>query len=333
MKELLRRYGGFFISAFFVYWIVFQMKIDFGEAFEHCLSVSFVDILILIVLYLIPYPIRAVRAAMLLPNLDFFTSLGGVFVGYAANNVLPFRLGEVVRAQVVGKRSMQRRTVVLSSVLIERIFDGVAIVMLLLIGASTLELPSWATQARLVGLLLFGSALVGMIVVGRTANFWRKWFPKGKLGHFLEGLLLGVESATRTPGIIAGVTVLSFIIWILEASMYWYGFKVFSLIGTGKDFQGSMMNTFFVLGIINLGVLLPSSPGFIGVFEFFAIRSLSVFGVPKTLSAAYAIVVHIVGQFIPVTIIGAVYMAKYGLNPLAIAKKSEPVDDEQIATS
>jgi glycosyltransferase 2 family protein len=312
-KKLIRKYSGFAVSIIFLAYIFLKMDVDLIDVWENLKVISPINLFILMILYLIPYPLRATRAKLLLPKLDFTSSLGGVFIGYAANNVLPFRLGEVVRSIVVGKAVKEKRSTVLASVLVERVFDGFAIVMLLLIGASILKLPEWAINARSAGIILFSCALLGLFGVGWTHNFWEKLKPSGKLGEIYEGLLEGVKLATRGVGEVVAITTLSFMIWLIESSMYWYGFTVFNLAGT--EFAGTFLNALFVLGIVNLGVLLPSSPGFVGVFEGFVVQSLNLFHVPAAASFTYAAVIHLI-QFIPITIIGFLYLTKFGFKSL-----------------
>jgi uncharacterized membrane protein YbhN (UPF0104 family) len=73
------------------------------------------------------------------------------------------------------------------------------------------------------------------------------------------------------------------------------------------------MSALFVQGIIVLAVAVPSSPGFVGVFESFAIVALSVYGVNKDIAAAWAIAYHVV-TYIPVTVLGLIYSVRMGLH-------------------
>jgi glycosyltransferase 2 family protein len=234
------------------------------------------------------------------------------------------RLGEVVRAQVVGKYSNELRSTVLSSIVIERIFDGFAIVILLLIGAWSLKLPDWALKARLLGISLFTFALASLILVGFFKDFFKKLIDK--LGQTLNselkiirGLFEGITIATRSMSTVVQVLALSFLIWGLEGFLYYYGFQVF-------DFAGTYLNALFVLGVINLGVLIPSSPGYVGVFEWFTTNSLSIFNIPATPATAYALILHAV-QYFPITVIGCLYFYKFGIAPSKIIG-SDIVEDE-----
>ena len=69
----------------------------------------------------------------------------------------------------------------------------------------------------------------------------------------------------------------------------------------------------FLQGVLGIGVAIPSSPGFFGVFESFATVGLGVYGVPKDLAVSWAIGYHLL-SFIPITVFGAVYFARLGLS-------------------
>ena len=73
------------------------------------------------------------------------------------------------------------------------------------------------------------------------------------------------------------------------------------------------MSAIFTQTIIVLAVALPQAPGFVGVFEYFAVLALSVYGVPKEIAAAWAIAYH-VASYIPVTMLGLIYSIRMGLN-------------------
>jgi uncharacterized protein (TIRG00374 family) len=299
-----KKHIGWFISAIFLV-LVFR-NVEWGEFFASLRTVSWWQPVILAAIYLFGYQVRGMRSLFLLPGLNFNQALGGVFIGYAANNVLPARLGEIVRAHVVGKSAGIKRTVAFSSVLVERIFDGSAIVVLLLIGAGELQLPDWANQARSLGILLFSLALAGVLLVGWTHTYWDRFLPKNRLGEFAHGLFEGVAWAVRTPLTLFLVLSSSLFIWTVEAFMFYWCAYAFDI---DLSFKGAL----FVMSIVNLGVLIPSSPGGLGLFQFFCVKSLEFFGVDHAQATAYSVLVHLC-QYIPVTTIGLLWLPRFGVH-------------------
>lgn len=298
---------GWLISAFFLV-LVFR-KIEWLAFLEALSHISVFSLMTMSLIYMGGYALRGLRSRILLPQLTFTQALGGVFVGYGVNNILPARLGEVVRAHVVGKAAQIKRSTALSSVLVERIFDGAAIVALLFVGSTELTLPEWAAQVRSFGLLLFSIGLGSVILVGATFSRWEKLLPSGKIGGLLRGLFEGVALAVRSIWALSSIILVSVLIWGVEAFMFYWGMKAFS-------FDLSFQAALFVMSVVNLGVLIPSSPGGVGVFQYFAILSLEFLGVLHAPATAYAILIHLC-QFLPVTVIALIWLPRFGIKKLS----------------
>jgi uncharacterized protein (TIRG00374 family) len=306
-----KKYIGWLISALFLA-LVFS-KVEWAAFFNSLKQLSPITPLTLALIYLFGFFIRGIRSKLLLPTLGWRESFGGVFIGYATNNILPARLGEVVRAHVVGKSAGIKRTVAFSSVLVERIFDGSAIVFLLILGTQSLTLPEWADEVRLAGLGLFSAALICVLLIGvfhnLVATTITRFIPHQKAAEALIGLSEGVALAVRDLKTLVLVISSSITIWLVESLMFFYCMKAFSF---NTSFSGAM----FVMAIVNLGVLIPSSPGGLGVFQYFAVLALAFLGIANAPATAYAIVIHL-AQYLPVTIIGLLWLPRFGVKHLS----------------
>ncbi|MDD7472597.1 MAG: lysylphosphatidylglycerol synthase transmembrane domain-containing protein [Bdellovibrionota bacterium] len=300
---------GWIITILILVYIV--SKLDFSQFLEHLKKVSYFDLFVLTIIYLIGFVIRGVRTKIMLPSLNFKQALGGIFLGYAANNVLPARLGEVLRAQVIGKHSNISRSTTLSNILVERILDGVAIVILLFWGSMALSLPSWANKLKYVGLAIFTVAILGLFLINFLNLKYKFKFPNNFPGNFLKNFLEGFRLSMKTPKTFIYVLFISIFIWTFEALIFYYGLVIFDL---PKSFHLAC----FVLGTVNLAALVPSSPGAVGLFEGTAIKTLEIFGVSMPLALAYSSVVHAC-QLIPVIFIGIGFMKYFGLKSLKIS--------------
>ncbi len=306
-----KKYIGWAVSAFFLALIFWRV-----EWHEFVLSLQQLPLsapIILALIYLFGFVLRGVRSKILLPGIGWREGFGGVFIGYAANNVLPARLGEVVRAHVVGKSAGIKRTTTFSSVLVERIFDGSAIVMLLLIGTKSLNLPEWALEVRLGGLAIFSAALLGVLIVGvfhrRVSALISRYVRHEKIAAAIIGLSEGVALAVRDVRTFLAVMLSSITIWLVESCMFYYGFHAF---GFPHSFSAAM----FVMATVNLGVLIPSSPGGLGVFQYFAILALEFLKTAHAPATAYALVIHL-AQYLPVTLIGLAWLPRFGVKTLS----------------
>jgi glycosyltransferase 2 family protein len=118
--------------------------------------------------------------------------------------------------------------------------------------------------------------------------------------RFLDGL-----AALRSPLNILMVFVTSIIIWLLETGKYWFVMHAFS-------FHVSFFALMLMNGIVNLATTIPSAPGYIGTFDAPGIAVLTAYGVQQATAAGYTLVLH-VALWLPITLLGAYYLAHEGM--------------------
>ena len=271
------------------------------------------------------FPLRARRWRTILepvaPALPFGPLWRATAIGMMVNNTVPARAGEIARAFALTREIPIPFSTSLASLAVDRLFDG--IVVLLLASAAVLdpEFPSGATIAGqplsswvggssiLVFVLLAG--LYSLVFFPRTLvrlfeMFARKVAPsieeRGRtaLLAFGEGL-----SVLRSPGRFAAVLGWTIAHWLLNALAFWISFRA---VGIELPFSAAL----FLQALIALGVALPSAPGFFGVFEKLAVVGLAIYGVGAPAATSWAIGFHIL-SFIPITVIGAIYFARLGM--------------------
>jgi len=212
---------------------------------------------------------------------------------YLLNNVLPFRLGELGRALLLSSQSKISFWNVLSTVIVERVFDlGIAAALLL----STLPLVIGSEWAQPVALLTAAFVLIGFALLflmakypERALQLFNKLFARlplaqefisGKLSSFLEGL-----SSLKDGSRFLRVGFWMLLAWFFNVAWYYVLMRGF--------FQDARwLWAFFSIAVASLGVALPSSPAYIGVLEGAMVASLSLFGTDPSISLAYAIVAH-----------------------------------------
>lgn len=238
-----------------------------------------------------------------------------VIIGYMANNLLPLRAGELVRAFIVGERHRVSKLSTLGTIAVERLFDGLVLVaFLVLVGAFV----------GLNGDLRFLAAIAAAVLVAALALFlafatsrqraqaiiaWGLRFLPARLHErasgwasaFIEGL-----SSLQRPSITAAVVATTAIAWALEASMYFLVGRAFAI---GEDYPIFLM----VAAAANLAITLPSSSGGIGPFEFFAKETLVAVGVGQGLAAAYAVALHGL-LLVPVIVVGLAFLWSINLS-------------------
>ena len=241
-----------------------------------------------------------------------------IAMGFMANNVLPLRMGEVVRTFAAATLTRTRFTAVLASIAVERLFDALTVGTLLTIGLLTADLSDTAVAGfniggiiTLVGIISIGGLLAGALVVAFPAAAERvvRAVIKGpKLADKLVGIIEGVRaglSVLSSPARVVGVVGWSFAVWLASAASF---YVMFSAFGIPVDFSGALL----MQGLIMFGIALPSTPGYVGAFELPIIAVLSLYAVTKSLAAAYALTYHVV-TFIPITLLGAYSVIRTGV--------------------
>lgn len=239
-----------------------------------------------------------------------------VNIGYFFNNILPAKAGEAIRAYLAGRELDGGLGQAVSSLLIERLLDVLAVVVLLVVLLPFVPLPTWALRG---GLLLGGGVIVGVLMlllaarIGPQAVDWL-WKVVGRvpvIGHerVKEALLNLVHGFSilaqgrRLPGILGA----TFLVWLGYALMNWLVLWVFDLQALRP------IAALLVLCFTGLGMVVPSSPGAIGVFEWAGIQALAIFGVDASTAFGYTFGLHMFTN-ISLIALGAVGLISQGLD-------------------
>ncbi len=243
-------------------------------------------------------------------------------IGYMGNNIYPARAGEVLRAVILKRKEDVPVSASLATIIVERIFDGVVMLGFVFLNLSELAKLSGASgfigniqQAALIGSGVFFGALIIFLVAamypqitirvgaGLIARLTPSRFHEklnGVMHKFLDGL-----ASLRSPFNILMVFFTSVVIWLLETAKYWFVMHAF-------NFSVSFFALMLMNGIVNLATTIPSAPGYIGTFDAPGIAVLTAYGVDQAVAAGYTLVLH-VALWLPITLLGAYYLAREGI--------------------
>lgn len=247
--------------------------------------------------------IRAIRWRYLMAGGALVGSgslLSATFIGFMANNMLPARIGEFVRAWVFARREVLPVPTVLASVLVERLLDVIA--ALAVLGLCLVVSPNLGGEATsilkgaglVVMLVAIASGLILVVVIRYrrqllgllqrwTVRVRRPWAVRSLevVGRFLDGLHI-----VRGWGQAGAVVGLSVFIWAA-------GIASFHLLAEGFGFGLTVVQTSLVFVIVLFGAALPSAPGYVGTFHGFCVGGLAlVAGIEPTPAVAYATLLH-----------------------------------------
>ena len=269
------------------------------------------------------FPLRARRWRTILdpvaPKLPFGPLWRATAIGVMVTNVIPLRAGELARPYALTRQlpSVSFSTS-LASVAVDRVFDGIVVMVLLAIGVAVAGFPADTT---INGYSLSHAAgfVVGGALALLVAFYILVFFPKAlirafelvarrvspalerrgaeMLARFSEGL-----SVLRTPGHFVAVFGWTLAHWLVQPLAFWLAFLAVGV-------HVPLAATLIVQGVIVILVALPSAPGFFGPFELGAAIGLSLYNVGQSEAATWALLFHI-ASYIPITAIGLYYAAK-----------------------
>src|SRR3954447_5588797 len=259
--------------------------------------------------------LRAVRWRILLQAqapVPVSTAFWATSAGYFGNNFLPARAGELVRTMMVSSATGLGKTFVLTTALTERLADAIALVLISSIVLLTLPFrPGWFDNAaRPFAIVGFGGALA-ILIVPKLEKLWhaivmRLPIPKAigdKLAHTLTHVHVGLR-AFHDWARLLGFLSLTMVIWFCDA------------LGTLIGMHALGMSTTFPVALLlitglGLGSALPSTPGYVGIYQFVAVGVLVPFGFSKTNAIAYILLAQAL-QYVYITFWGLIAFARSG---------------------
>lgn len=319
MKKIMKLMVQLTLSAVMLY-LAFR-NVQFDEARRALKNVNYEYLIVGVLFQFSSFFIRAYRWQLLITpikQVSFISSFRVLAASYAANNILPFRMGDVIRAILIGNRENVSKVSSFSTVLVERIGDGLTMLLFMFVGFLGLQSDeAWTKQASLLSVLFFFGVVIFIgllnrfqdsfiILVVRLTGKFSVSLAK-KIEQFLKNFLLAFR-VIGSSKVLLLIIISSLIVWILEASLF-----TFVALALNLPITTSIWLGFITVAIVNLGIMVPSSPGYVGTFEFFCMLSLGLFSIDQHLSASYSILVHM-GQYIPITILGGLMWMNLSLN-------------------
>ena len=292
--------------------VLLLRAIDAGDAARRLAEVRVPWFLAACALTVGGYVVRAVRWGELLsprrrPPLGRLFS--ATMIGFLAINTLPARLGELVRAYALSRMERMPVATVLGSVAVERVFDLAALGAFWSLSLLVAPLPDWF---RLSGLVTLGLALavtVGLLLFHRMHG----WTHLSAEGAILSRLPAGPRrmiaaaipafaqgvGAIAVPSVVARSALWTVLMWLGNAA-------VFSLVAQSLGMQLPIWHPLLLAFLVCVGILIPSSPGFVGVLEGACVLGLGLLGVPGPEALAYGILYHAT-QLLPLILLGGWY--------------------------
>lgn len=334
---------GLIISGVCLYFVL--RGVEWGEVWRHLTEVNLPLFMLAMLLMLAAYFLMSWRWQRLLEPLEVPPIAGAIvgagdgekvavgevglvnlygktLTGYFFNAFFPARAGDIVRAYLLAKRTGLRKTTVLATIVIEKAFDGIALLLMLLFSLALLpsvianpasigvspDLLAWASGlamvAAIVGLVLFYlysdrfARVVGSVSLKLPLPERLKRLPVRLIKTFAEGMHI-----FRNPRPLASAGVISLLVWLVVALMFLVGLLSFKT-PFPSELTG-VVGLFFMTALVNLGLLIPALPGNVGTYEALVVAGMAFFRVDKELAVAFALIFH-VGQIVTTLSVGVV---------------------------
>jgi len=313
---------GIGVSALCV-WL--SMKdVRFGEVLTALRGANALGFVLVMLVTLGGFGLRALRWRYFIQAgrpLSMDSLFSATMIGFMANNVLPFRLGEFVRPWALARREGLSKTTLLATVVVERAVD--MLTLLGIFGISMLVHPI-AENSDAGRLLQWGARLLIVLCVALTLTVvaiernrrlaqalvdgLTRPLPghaRAKVGHMLERFVegLGLFRDLRRLAVVFGLSFAMFLCFALAL-----GVSLWSLGITLPWYAGLVM-----LVITAIGIMVPAAPGYIGTLNIACTAGLALFGVGKAQSVPFSWF-YFFSQWLPITAVGLIYLNREGLS-------------------
>lgn len=289
-------------------------RVDIDEAIEAFRQASYIWLIPAVLFSAGTLVARTYRwSALLHPSSIRFRDVFGILtVGYTVTTVLPFRLGDVVRVFLMSGLHGIRKVRALSTIVVERVLDVLTVLVILLVLVPFVPIPDRVSTVMWVG--SFGIATIIAIILLLWFNRERtlraiengeRWLPQ-RLSDFVarhaESVIQGF-SVLSSPRMVAGAVGWTATTWLSGGVMMW-------VMLIALDLPHSPAIALFLLAMSALSMVIPSSPGFVGVYHALLIETLvTIFDAPRGAAASFAVMTHLL-LFVPPVVFGVGYMIK-----------------------
>jgi glycosyltransferase 2 family protein len=224
--------------------------------------------------------------------------------GVAVNNVLPGRIGDLLRARWLGLAGRIPAGRAFGTVIIDRVCDLVVLVVLLLVGIAAVASSAWLVNLAVGGVLLLAAiAVVLLLARAYVGSRGRERRDRGLVRRLVRDTVetLAEPLDQRHVSVWLGLSVCAWAAWAVAAL----------LVARALGIELSVTDAVFVTAVLNLGSAIPSSPGFVGTYEWLGVASLGLVGVDREEALAFTILLH-ASWYVPTTVVGGIALVVRG---------------------
>lgn len=306
-RSLLTRWIGYLLAGGGLVWVFHDLHV--GHVLSQAGRVNWVWLFPAIMIDTLAFAGQGLRWSILLRpigRLSPLRAMQAVYIGLFINEVLPLRAGEPSRLIVVSQWLARPIGQILPSMVVERLFDGVWLMLAVGLTAILVKLPpSLSGPVDVFGVIVIILVLIfaGIVLLSRKRgrNSTEPTQRTGLVASFVRNLAQGIRTIGLGPGLGLAFLVSSSVI-IFQVVAFW-----FVVMAYGIDL--SLWKTAAVLIIIQFGTMIPNAPSNVGSYQFFCVLAMTMFGIDKTVAAGFSIGVFVI-LTIPLWAVGLVSIWK-----------------------
>lgn len=303
--RVLLALGGITISAVFL-WLAFR-DADVDEVRDALSDAQLSLVLAAVAVIGVGYGFQSARWKSIAnaPGLGLRRFYAMLLAGLACNNVLPVRIGEFVRAGWLSRDAPMPGGRAFGSVALDRACDVVTLVVFFALGLQVVSTPDWVKRLAvggLIALVVIAAALVFARLYTRSREHGRR--ERGRIRRIVRDTVdMLAEPVGRRRAAL----------WIALSACTWALSSVATyLVARSLGIDLAPLEAVFVTSALALGVAIPSSPGYIGTYQWLALASLGLLDVPVNEALAFSILMQ-ASWFVPTTLAGGAVIAARAL--------------------
>lgn len=303
---------GAVVSLIFIGLILWNL--DFHQLIETFKVFNYKILLLFIPLYVVALYIRGFRWKFLLCGTSKLTAKEGFFAftaGNALNSYLPARAGDFWRAYHIGHKLNESKMKLLGSIILERIIDGISVLLILFFAVMTYFKHQWVLNITYIAAVLFIGSLAVFFVIFKynkidwffkklsNITFLKKFTPVfEKIASHLNKFMEGFQSLNN-PKCFFMAFFTSCIVWAFECVLTYM-----LIMGFGQHYGFSI--AFFVISFLALSTIIPSSSVFVGPYQYAYILALGIYHIDKSYALGIAFI-HQIVIMLTITVISIIY--------------------------
>lgn len=314
-----------FISLIFVSYVLYN--IDIKKLMDTFHLFNYKILFLTVPLYIFTIILRGIRWKGLITNNKQLKilELSEIYTAGSALNVyLPARAGDFFRAYFLGKKHNRPKMEILGSVVLERIFDGLTVLLILLIAMFVYyRTPNIMALSAVTAIIFIGSLIGGYLLfkfnkINEFCGFLKKYLSKlpekyasfaikaiDRLNILLNSFIKGFEPVSNIKTMINS-TILSIIIWGIDCAL------IYILI-INFGFNVSFSISLFVISFIALSTIVPSTSVYIGPYQYAFITALGIYHINKSAALAIAFMLQST-TIILLSVISIIFFIKNNIN-------------------